>query len=201
MWFRRRRRPRLVVKPFDEAALPRPDPVNLAAAVDEGLLLAEYASRMRLKNRIEIGVLTEDASFSAEHYLDDSREALDELATEAEEVAERIAGERRWSASLEGDAEHVHDYRAADITNLRRREELSEAMATALRERASDAGFLLALIERARAAAWGDIAASIEDTLERRRIPVDARYLRERAQRIRLFVAEDLARLAARKRE
>ncbi|HEY5222149.1 MAG TPA: asparagine synthase [Microbacteriaceae bacterium] len=175
--------------------------MSLSGAVAEGLLLAEYASRMRLKNRIEIGALTEDTPFSADRYLDDSRETLDELATEAEEVAERIAGERRWSASLEGDAEHVHDYRAADITNLRRREELSESMATTLRERAGDETFLLGLIERARDDAWGDIAASIEDTLERRHIPVDATYRRERARRIRQFISEDLARLTAQKRE
>ncbi|WP_308468612.1 hypothetical protein [Rathayibacter soli] len=201
MWFRRRRAPRVLVRPFDEAALPRPDPVSLADAVDEGLLLAEYASRMRLKNRIVIGALTEDLPYSTQRYRDEAREALDVLAAEAEDVAERIAGERRWSATLEGDAEHVHDYRAADLTNLGRREELSEVMATTLRERAEDETFLLGLIERARDDAWGDIASSIEDTLERRRIPVDARYLRERAGRIRRFVSEDLAQLATRQRE
>jgi hypothetical protein len=195
VWFRRRRRSRVVLRPFDENALPVPEPLSLADAVDEGLLLAEYASRMRLKNRIVIGTLTENAPYAATRYLDEAREALDVLASEAEDVAERIAEERRWSATLGGNAEHVHDYRSADMANLRRREELSEAMALSLRERAEDESFLRGLVERARAAAWDDIAASIEDRLERRRIPVDAKYLRERERRIRLFLSEDLAQL------
>ena len=60
-WFRRTRR--VPMRPFDESELPPVAPPSRDDAVSEGLMLAEYSCRMRLKNRIIVGVLTLDRPF------------------------------------------------------------------------------------------------------------------------------------------
>lgn len=193
VWFRRRRK--VALKPFDESALPPREPLTLEDATEEGLMLADYANRMTVKNRIEVAVLDGDDTYAVDHYVDAAREAIEALAQESEAVADRIAEERRWSESLVGDAEHVHDYRSADRSNLEFRLSAALALADKLRERARDDAYVEDLIERARGDAWREISAAIEGVLDRRNIPVDAEYKRERAERMRKLVTEDLEAL------
>jgi hypothetical protein len=193
VWFRRRRK--VALKPFDESALPQREPLTLEEATDEGLMLADYANRMTVKNRIEVAVLNGNDSYAVEHYVGEAREAIEALAQESEAAADRIAEERRWSESLVGDAEHVHDYRSADRANLEFRLAAAVALADKLRERARDDGYVESLVERARGDAWREISAAIEGVLDRRNIPVDAQYKRERTERMRRLVTEDLEAL------
>jgi hypothetical protein len=193
VWFRRRRK--VALKPFNESALPPREPLTLEDATEEGLMLADYANRMTVKNRIEVAVLGGDDTYAVDHYVDAAREAIEALARESEAVADRIAEERRWSESLVGDAEHVHDYRSADRSNLEFRLSAALALADKLRERAHDGAYVEDLIERARGDAWREISAAIEGVLDRRNIPVDAEYKRERAGRMRKLITEDLEAL------
>lgn len=186
------------MKPFDAKALPKPPRPTLEGAVSEGLMLAEYASRMSVKNDIEIGALTGDDPYSPERYRDAARAALVALAEESGEAAERIGRQRRWAAYLHGQPEHIHDYHPVDDVNLERREQLSTVLADALRERASDDEYLLTLVEHARQDAWAEIAAQIQGSLAAANIPVDADYQRHRDERMRRLVTEDLPRLRAR---
>jgi hypothetical protein len=199
VWFRRRRK--VALKPFDESALPEREPVTLEEATGEGLMLADYASRMTVKNRIEVAVLTDDESYDAEQYVETAKEAIDALAQESEIAADRIAEERRWSETLMGDARHVHDYRVADRANLEFRLATSLALADRLRERRDDGAYVDDLIERARGDAWREISAAIEGVLDRRNIPVDAVYERERGERMRRLITEDLEALLTAPRE
>jgi hypothetical protein len=160
-------------------------------------MLAEYASRMSVKNDIEIGALTGETGYDRQRYRDAARAALIALAEESGEAAERIGRQRRWAAYLHGHAEHIHDYHPVDDVNLERREELSMVLADALRERASGDEYLDTLVERARQDAWAEIAAQIEGTLDAVNIAVDADYARDRDERMRLLVTEDLGRLRA----
>jgi hypothetical protein len=175
--------------------LPQREPLTLEEATDEGLMLADYANRMTVKNRIEVAVLNGNDSYAVEHYVGEAREAIEALAQESEAAADRIAEERRWSESLVGDAEHVHDYRSADRANLEFRLAAAVALADKLRERARDDGYVESLVERARGDAWREISAAIEGVLDRRNIPVDAQYKRERTERMRRLVTEDLEAL------
>lgn len=193
VWFRRRRK--VALKPFDESALPPREPLTLEEATDEGLMLADYANRMTVKNRIEVEVLNGDDSYAVEHYIGAAREAIEELAQQSEAAADRIAEERRWSETLVGDAEHVHDYRSADRSNLEFRLAAALALADKLRERKHDDAYVEDLIERARGDAWREISAAIEGVLDRRNIPVDAEYKRERAERMHRLITEDLEAL------
>ncbi|MEO7122991.1 MAG: hypothetical protein ABI400_07735 [Lacisediminihabitans sp.] len=193
-WFSRQRRVKM--RPFNEAELPPVLPISVDDAVSEGLMLAKYSSRMRLKNRIIVGVLTQDRSYDPAQYLGEARRALRLLIDESDLEASRVARQLRIVQSKPGKAAHAHDYRSADAKNLRLREDISEAVMETLRQRASDESYLLDLIESARQDAWDDIARAVEDWLDRATITVDSNYAGERAKRL-LLLSEDIAALEA----
>lgn len=184
------------MRPFNEAELPPVPPVSLEDSVSEGLMLATYSSRMRLKNRIIVGVLTHDRRFDPEQYLAEARTSLSVLIDEFDLEAARVARQLRIVVSKPGKAAHAHDYRSADTENLQSREDISVAVTETLRKQRSDGGYLLDLIEIARTDAWDDIGRAVEDWLDRTNITVDADYKRQRKKRMRLLT-EDLAALQA----
>jgi len=182
--------------PFDESALPAVAHASVEEATSEGLMLAEYASRMRVKNAIIVGVLTRRDSYNAGDYVEAAADALEHLASEFEGAAQRISQELSAIANLRGSAVHAHDYRSGDAANLRHREAVLESLVVALRTRRDDEAYLLELVESARQDAWTDIARAVGDSLDRSTIVVDENYVRERSRRMRQ-VSRDLARLAA----
>lgn len=184
------------MRPFNEAELPPILPIALDDAVSEGLMLAQYSSRMRLKNRIIVGVLTQDRPYDPAQYLGEARRALRVLIDESDLEATRVARQLRAVRSKPGKAAHAHDYRSADANNLQLREDISAAVMETLRQRCSDDDYLLDLIESARQDAWDDISRAVEDWLDRTTISVDANYERKKEKRL-LLLAEDLAALQA----
>lgn len=184
------------MRPFNEAELPPITVISLDEAVSEGLMLSQYSSRMRLKNRIIVGVLTHDRQYDPAQYVDEARRALSVLIDESDLDASRVARQLRVVVSKPGKASHAHDYRSADTKNLQRREDISEAVTEALRSRLDDDDYLLELIESARQDAWDDIARAVGDWLDRSKIVVDAAYKRNRDSRL-LKLAKDLTALQA----
>ncbi|MEX1077738.1 MAG: hypothetical protein WED09_01340 [Homoserinimonas sp.] len=182
--------------PFDESTLPRSAAASVEESTAEGLMLAEYASRMRVKNAIIVGVLTRRGSYASDDYIDDAAGALENLASEFDSAADRMEGELRAIENLRGSALHAHDYRSGDAANLRHREAVLHSVVDALRARRDDREYLLGMVEAARQDAWSDIARAVGESLDRSTIVVDEIYLRERARRMRQ-VSKDLARLAA----
>jgi hypothetical protein len=61
-WWRRKRKR---FAPFDRAALPEVEPLTFEESFAEGLLVAEAAGRMALKNRIIVMALRGDEPFDA----------------------------------------------------------------------------------------------------------------------------------------
>lgn len=200
-WFRRRSKFKL--EPFDFSELPVPDPITVDEALEEGLMLAEYASRMRVKNKILVEVLRKGAPYDPERFQKLAISSLGRLADESQAAGERIAKERRASSDAYGRSGHVHDYRAADGENLEHREKLSLAVATELRRRAADPEYLATHIERAREDAWRDVGGNIEFVLDRQHVPsaIDPDYERTKAERMRSLIVDDLAALADGARE
>jgi len=196
VWFRRRPK-RVAVRPFDESALPANEPVSLDDAVSEGLMLAEYASRMAVKNAIVVGAVNGSVRFADGTYARAARAAIDGLIAQTDASAVRIEAQVRLAAALDGRADHVHDYHRADVENLVRRQDQDEALSERLRERRDDDEYVDSLVERARDDAWREIAGAIEEELVRVQATetLDPDYPRERDARLRDFVAEDLALL------
>ncbi len=206
IWRRRQRKPkRKRFTPFDRHALPEVEPLTFDETFNEGLLVAESAARMALKNRIIVTALRGDEPFDADRAAAAAREVLYELVQETDEVAEWSASERESAAQRDGRSSHQHDYHRADARNLRLREQVNAAVAKRLGELRTDPDYLAAFAERARKDAWTEIADVIDARLasEWPQIEVDETYERERDGRMRglaLDLGRDL-REAARRRE
>ncbi len=165
-------------------------------ALDEGVLLAQHAATLQIRNRIEVATLGEGRDYAAADYEDAAREALELLAQEQEVVADRLAAERASVRFRFGPADSQHDYRRGDRKNLRLREQAARKLAARLRERAQDPAYCEALIESARGDAWRDVAGEIRRQLRVRESPPavpDA----AREARIADFAAALVAELAA----
>lgn len=125
-WFRRRR-PKF--KPFDRAALPEVQPPSVEEMIDEGVMLAESAGRMTLRNRFVVEALRGEERYDDDRAAAAAREVLYELVQQADATAELSAEDRETAAKREGKAKHQHDYRRADTGNLRRREKVYTSVA------------------------------------------------------------------------
>ena len=134
----RRRRTRVTMAPFDRSKLPVVKAPTFDEMLEEGMLMAESAGRMALKNRLIVGALRGDAPYSDERAAAMAREVLYELVQEADEAVEHLAAERETAAQRDGRSQHQHDYHRSDLLNLRRREKVHAAVAKALWTRRSD---------------------------------------------------------------
>lgn len=185
-------------------AEPMPDewtaPIQIRRAVeeeaDEGLLLAEYATRMRLKNRIIVDTVTAQGSIDPEAWADEVRLVLGRLRLEAEGSARRMEQELRVAALTDGSATHEHDYRASDADNLDRRRRVYRLVARRLLSWENDAAQVAALLEAARQDAQEEIDAALTRAVSGDPIGRvdDEAHLRER---LRLIATVDLPALEA----
>lgn len=194
MLMKSRRRKKPEFKPFDASRVESPSPNTLEHALEEGVMIAEFATRMALKNKITISALRDGIAFDPERLAPVASDLLRALADESSGDAARIAAEREWAAYLDGPSEHVHDYRPVDDLNLRRREALARSLAETLTDRAGDGAYILDLIERARQDAWFDISRAITDKLDAGSVSAEADPA-ERLQRIQDFIELDLQAL------
>jgi hypothetical protein len=195
-WFRKRAE-EPSMRPFDENALVEIAPPSLDHSVDEGLMLADYATRMAVKNHIVVDTIQQGNAFDPIRHTGQAARMLQELADEQDEAAARVAEAREYVDGRDGDATHPHDYRVVDAGNLRRRERAATALAAALRDRAASEPELLAIVERARVDAWDEVGQAIEASLDAfsGAEALKADYEAERPARLRLLIRRDLAKL------
>lgn len=194
MWFRSRDR-RRVHTPFDESTLPRPRLPTVAEAVEEGLLLIEYASRMSVKNRFLIRVLTGQGPWDLARGREVAGGVLRLLASESDTDADNLEALITRIQSAPRSARDPQGYSRDDVPNMEHRRDASREMARRLREQSADDAYLNDLVGGARRDAWREVASNIEHNLDLEHVPVDADYLKHREQRMRALVAEDLAAL------
>lgn len=133
----------------------------IEAEAGEGLLLAEYATRMRLKNRIIIDIVTAQGSIEPEAWADEARRVLGGLRIEAEVSARRMTEEEALARSAHGSAAHQHDYHAPDADNLDRRRRVYRLVARRLLSWENDPAQVAVLLEAARHDAQEEIDAAL----------------------------------------
>lgn len=184
--------------PFDYSTLPWAEPPEEEDAREEGVMLAEYSSRMKVKNRILVSVLGDSGAFDTDAFLPDARDALRSLASEMRVAAGRVAEESAAAAQLHGHPQDMHDYRSGDLVNLGLRERVNLSVAAELDRRADDDEYLRGFILAARDDAWDDVAGAIGSRLdlERPQSALGSNYKRTRKERMRMVRNIDLARLA-----
>ncbi|MBD7958809.1 asparagine synthase [Microbacterium sp. Sa4CUA7] len=167
--------------------------------VAEGLYIASAATRLALKNRILVDILTGGEDYSEARFVPHARETLLHLADEAEADAERAERERKTAKGRHTDSDGTHDYRSRDVRNLRKRARQSRHIAKELRERAEDPLELAKLVEDARDAAWSEVAKNIDRTLsiEAARPDLEPDYERMRRARMQALRMVDIPKLRA----
>lgn len=192
-WLKRRRRTR----PGMPRRLPRRVLAPVEEIVEQGLLVADVAVRMSVKNAIIMNALKQHADFDQAQVAEMVREALTDLATERERDARHInlmrgeireTGRSSWTES---------EFDSGDNRTLRHRQEVYEKVASELRNRAEDAAYLQSTVERSRAAAWEEIGNSLA---ERATHPYYAggaseEYQSAREGRIQQLIEKDLTEL------
>ncbi|MGK0715626.1 asparagine synthase [Leucobacter sp. W1478] len=189
-WFKRRGR-RLPRR------LPQRQLAPIADIVEQGLLVADVAVRMSVKNAIIMNALKRKVDYDEQEIVDMVRDSITELARERERDAQHIdqmrkeirrTGRSSWSDSEYGDG---------DNRTLRHRQEVYEGVAVELRARATDPEYLRVTTARAREAAWHEIGNSLK---ERATHPyysggASEEYQAARDERIELLISRDLTEL------
>lgn len=183
---------------------PAPDdltgPIHTRRAIEdeatEGMLLAEYATRMRLKNRIIVDTVRAEGSVDPEPWADEVRLVLGSLRVEAELSARRMEQEEGLARLTDGSARHEHDYRALDADNLDRRRRVYRLVARRLLSWENDRAQVAALLDAARQDAHEEIHRALTRALTGDPVAhvEDESRLRER---MRLIATVDLPALEA----
>lgn len=192
-WLKRNRRNR----PRPRRVLPRRELAPVEEIVEQGLLVADVAARMTVKNAIIMNALKRRIDYDRQQIVDMVRDSVEELAEERERDARHIDRMRGEIRSTGRSAWSESEYGNEDNRTLRHRQEVYEGVAAELRARAADPEYLLRTAERARAAAWDEIGDSLK---ERATHPYYAggdspEYQQARDSRIQLFIERDLTEL------
>ncbi|UNK70318.1 asparagine synthase [Microbacterium sp. H1-D42] len=173
-----------------------------ADAIAEGVAIATAAARLTVKNQILVGTIARGGTFDLDHYVAQAHNALLAMAQESEEAAELLTKLRKRARGRHSDPHGTHDYRDRDVRNLRRRTKQSLGVAERLRKMADDPEALRALVEDARAAAWGDVRSNLDRRLrvEGMRPDQDPDYDTMREARMQALKLVDLQALSSEQR-
>ncbi|MFF8816495.1 MULTISPECIES: asparagine synthase [Leucobacter] len=191
-WFSKRKR---------QAQPPRRLPKRVLAPVEEiveqGLLVADVAVRMTVKNAIIMNALKEHADYDEAQIFEMVRDSLNELAAERERDARHISRVRGEIKDTGRSSWSETEYGNSDSRTLRHRQEVYEQVAAELRARTENDEYLRATVERARGLAWSEIGDSLK---ERASHPYysgghDDDYKDHRDERIQQLIEKDLTSL------
>ncbi|QBE47786.1 asparagine synthase [Leucobacter triazinivorans] len=179
-----RRLPRRVLAPVEEI-------------VEQGLLVADVAVRMTVKNAIIMNALKRHVDYRESQIIDMVREATEDLARERERDATHISRMRNEIRDTGRSSWSESDYGNDDNRTLRHRQEVYERVAEELHARAADDAYLAETAERARNLAWHEIGDSLK---ERASHPYYSggdsdEYRSERDGRIQQLIEKDLTAL------
>ena len=179
-----RRLPKRVLAPVEEI-------------VEQGLLVADVAVRMTVKNAIIMNALKEHVDYDGEQIVEMVRAALNELAAERERDARHISRIRDEIRDSGRSAWSETEYGSGDNRTLKHRQEVYEEVAAELRARTENDEYLAEAAERARSLAWAEIGDSLK---ERASHPYysgghDEEYRTNRDERIQQLIEKDLTSL------
>lgn len=192
-WFSRRK--------FKKKRPPRRLPKRVLAPVEEiveqGLLVADVAVRMTVKNAIIMNALKEHADYDKDQIIGMVRDSLGELAVERERDARHISRVRGEVRSSGRSSWSETEYGNGDSRTLKHRQEVYEQVAADLRKRIDDEEYLKLTANRAHELAWEEIGNSLKD---RAMHPYysgghDEDYRTNRDDRIQQLIEKDLTSL------
>lgn len=182
----------------------------IESVVEEGVLISSHAVRLAIKNRLIVDALRDHADFDVEELKQVAHEHLLMLAAENDETAARLeqSGDdapqsRPARASEELTVTETGDIvgraKAIRLLDHRRRPQVHRRLADALRQRALEDDFLTEQVSQAQHAAWREVSRELVRRVREPQsfTPRDiGEYEKRRPERVRSFLAEDLAALA-----
>nr|WP_245189997.1 asparagine synthase [Leucobacter exalbidus] len=179
-----RRLPKRVLAPVEEI-------------VEQGLLVADVAVRMTVKNTIIMNALKRNVDYDATQINTMVHDSCVDLAEERERDARHIARMRNEIRDTGRSSWSESDYGNDDNRTLRHRQEVYEQVAEELHKRASDPTYLEETAERARQAAWHEIGGSLADRATQPYYSgnYNDEYGSERDSRIQQLIEKDLTSL------
>jgi len=177
--FKRTRRVDLGVFVAPEAPVPGP----VERVVDEGMLIADSAVRMAVKNHIIVGVLRDGVAFDTSQVALEAKHEFVTLADRNAASARQVWRDGEW------------DDEPQDDSDVARHRAIFLGLEAALREAAEDDERISALVTAARDNALAEVVGTMAPRSYSARNDND--YDTERAERMRLLVAVDLADLEA----
>ncbi|MDI6023339.1 asparagine synthase [Leucobacter sp. UT-8R-CII-1-4] len=192
-WLKRKKK----TAPRPKRRLPQRHLAPVEEIVEQGLMVADVAVRMNVKNAIILNALGRKADYDKQQITRMVQDATLELAVERERDARHIARMRGEIKQTGFSTWSENDYGSDDNATLRHRQEVYEQVAAQLRERADNEEYLDEAAERARTAAWNEVGDSLKEKASH---PYYAggsseEYKRERDSRIDLLIQRDLTEL------
>lgn len=192
-WFKKKRRS----KARPARRLPRRVLAPVEEIVEQGLLVADVAVRMTVKNAIIMNALKKHVDYDQDQIIDMVRTATEDLAAERERDARHISRMRNEIRDTGRSSWSESDYGNDDNRTLRHRQEVYERVAEELRKRSEDDEYLRSTATRSRNLAWDEIGGSLAD---RATHPYYSggdteEYRNAREERIQLLIEKDLTSL------
>ena len=163
-------------------------PVSIERAVDEGVLIAEAAVTMDVKNYIIVEAIREAHPFDLEAVTAAVRRELLALVTENNENATRLQDLAVEVQTPRGAPDNSEGYQADDHPTLTKRGIIHVLLAAELERLSEDDAFVAELAERARVQAWAEVGSALESRLIAS-LPIepDRFYEEDKDARIRAF--------------
>jgi hypothetical protein len=197
-WLRNLTKPRK--KPRKRAPKRQLAPVE--DIVEQGIMVADVAVRMSVKNEIIMNALGRHVNYDEPEIIGLVKGTILRLADERQHDAENVAhmreeirrrGRSRWTEA---------GYGNDDSSTLGHRQEVYERVSKLLREQAEDQDYLESAAEKARELAWNEIGNSLKDRAEH---PYYSgghtqEYQNARDDRIQQLISKDLTELVQQQR-
>jgi hypothetical protein len=140
-------------------------PVSIERSVDEGVLIAQAAVTMDVKNYIIVEALREGRAFDIREVVARARHELLELAVENTDNANRLQDLSVQVQTPRGAPDNSEGYQSDDHPTLTKRGVIHMMLAAELERLSEDDDFVAELAERARVRAWADVGDAIESRL------------------------------------
>lgn len=167
---------------------------EFARLVDEGVLIVGAALRMRVKNQIVVRILAQASALTSEDYDRIVLDATTALIAENTSSVEYLARQSERAQRRRGSAQHMSDYRAADVESLDLRRRVAEALSSALETMCTRPEYREPIIERARSEAMLEMFRARMPTSISAEEPATGP---EHDERMRLLIADLLAQVRA----
>lgn len=188
-WFKRRGLAR--------RRLPRREFAPVEEIVEQGMLVADVAVRMSVKNEIIMNALKRSVDYDVHEVEELVSHTLLELAREREQDARHISRVLDEVRGYGRSAWKETEYGGEDSETLRHRQQVYSSISEQLRALRDDPEYVKTTAEEAREAAWREVGDSLK---ERATHPYYAggaspEYREARENRIQTFIERDLTQL------